>query len=75
MSAKQKQTWSRLARLELIHQGERQIDDFRLIFRKPRQQPHAVESEKFNSMLLESPPDCIEISRLHYECTVNSLAS
>jgi hypothetical protein len=26
-------------------------------------------------VLLESPPDCIEISRLHYECTVNSLAS
>ena len=47
----------------------------RLIFRRPRQQPHAVQSEKFNSVLLESPPDCIEISRLHYECTVNSLAS
>jgi hypothetical protein len=36
---------------------------------------HAVESEKFNSMLFEGPPDSVEISHLHCERTVNSLAS
>jgi hypothetical protein len=56
------------------NQGRR-LDGRRLIFRRPRQQPHAVESEKFNSMLLECPPDYILIAHLHCECTVNSLAS
>lgn len=46
-----------------------------LIFQRTRQQPHAIESEKFNSMLPESPPDWIQILHLHCECIVNSLAS
>jgi len=40
-----------------------------------RQQPHAVEPEKFNPVLFKGPPDRIEVSHLHRRGTVDLLAA